>query len=118
MSGFGSLEDAVINSINEIDTGLAYDRFGLWYRPCEGSEEGLRRFYRGGRDILFRKKANIRSWPNGMQITTIRMLCEIIIPTSGREGLRFWYLQEPKSQHSIGTCRRSLSLRGYDPLWE
>jgi len=29
MSGFGSLEEAVINSINEIDTGLAYDRFGL-----------------------------------------------------------------------------------------
>lgn len=29
MSGFGSLEDAVINSINEIDTGLAHDRFGL-----------------------------------------------------------------------------------------
>jgi len=29
MSGFGSLEDAVINSINEIDTGLVHDRFGL-----------------------------------------------------------------------------------------
>jgi ABC-2 type transport system ATP-binding protein len=29
MLGFGSLEDAVINSINEIDTGLAHDRFGL-----------------------------------------------------------------------------------------
>jgi ABC-2 type transport system ATP-binding protein len=29
MSGFGSLEEAVIKSINEIDTGLAHDRFGL-----------------------------------------------------------------------------------------
>jgi ABC-2 type transport system ATP-binding protein len=29
MSGFESLEDAVISSINEIDTGLAHDRFGL-----------------------------------------------------------------------------------------
>ncbi len=29
MSGFGSLEEAVINSINDADTGLAYDRFGL-----------------------------------------------------------------------------------------
>jgi ABC-2 type transport system ATP-binding protein len=29
MSGFGSLEEAVINSINEIDTGLIHDRFGL-----------------------------------------------------------------------------------------
>lgn len=29
MSGFGSLEEAVINSINEIDAGLMHDRFGL-----------------------------------------------------------------------------------------
>jgi len=29
MLGFGSLEEAVINSINEIDTGLIHDRFGL-----------------------------------------------------------------------------------------
>jgi len=29
MSGFSSLEEAVINSINEIDTGLVHDRFGL-----------------------------------------------------------------------------------------
>jgi ABC-2 type transport system ATP-binding protein len=29
MSGLGSLEEAVINRINEIDTGLAHDRFGL-----------------------------------------------------------------------------------------
>jgi len=29
MSGFGSLEEAVIDSINRIDTGLAHDRFGL-----------------------------------------------------------------------------------------
>lgn len=29
MSGFGSLEEAVINSINEIDTELVHDRFGL-----------------------------------------------------------------------------------------
>jgi ABC-2 type transport system ATP-binding protein len=29
MSGFNTLEDAVINRINEIDTGLVHDRFGL-----------------------------------------------------------------------------------------
>jgi len=29
MSGFSCLEEAVINSINEIDTGLVHDRFGL-----------------------------------------------------------------------------------------